>query len=139
MEKILVAYDGSTLSKKALQEAMAKARERQDTEVHVVTVINPTGPFTNVAVYKSIEEDLRKESKVELEKVEEEFRHVNHPIKTEVLAGNAGAEICKYARAQDMSLIMVGSRGLGNVKELFLGSVSHNVVQHSHCPVLVLK
>ncbi|KGP72150.1 universal stress protein [Pontibacillus yanchengensis] len=138
MQKILVAYDGSALSKQALQEARKKAEEFH-ADVHIITVINPTGPFTNKAVYKSIEEDLVNESRLELEKVESEFHGFTENITTEVLVGNAGAEICKYAKQHDIELIIIGSRGLGNVKELFLGSVSHNVVQHSHCPVLVIK
>ncbi|WP_202406216.1 universal stress protein [Pontibacillus yanchengensis] len=139
MQRILVAYDGSELSKQALQEARKKAEEFH-ADVHVITIINPTGPFTNKAVYKSIEEDLIKESELELKKVESgEFHDLSENITTEVLVGNAGAEICKYAEQHDIELIIIGSRGLGNVKELFLGSVSHNVVQHSHCPVLVIK
>ncbi|KGX86007.1 universal stress protein UspA [Pontibacillus litoralis JSM 072002] len=136
---MLVAYDGSKLSKQALQEAMNRADENPETEIHVVTVVNPTGPFTNKTIYKSIEDELRKDSKVELAKLVEQFKREDQHIETEVLTGNPGAQICKYAKNNDITLIMIGSRGLRNVKELFLGSVSHNVVQHAHCPVLIFK
>ncbi|MDF2937997.1 MAG: UspA domain protein, partial [Paenibacillaceae bacterium] len=34
---------------------------------------------------------------------------------------------------------IIGSRGLGGIREFVLGSVSHNVVQHAVVPVLVIK
>ena len=46
--------------------------------------------------------------------------------------------ILHVADEQDAGVIVMGSRGLGGVRALFLGSVSHGVVQHSHRPVLVV-
>jgi nucleotide-binding universal stress UspA family protein len=36
-------------------------------------------------------------------------------------------------------LIVIGSRGLGGMKRLLMGSVSESVVRHAHCPVLVVR
>jgi len=35
--------------------------------------------------------------------------------------------------------IIIGSRGLGRIRQFFMGSVSKYVVEHAHCPVLVVK
>ncbi|GGF25820.1 universal stress protein [Halobacillus andaensis] len=142
-ERILVAYDGSELSKKAIQEALTKEEANNEAEVHVVSVIKPTGPFTNAKMAESIGTELAEQLKSDLEAIKEEFKTVHHPIVTEALVGksesNPGVKICDYADEHDIDLIIIGNRGLGNVKKFFLGSVSNNVVQHAKCPVLVIK
>lgn len=52
--------------------------------------------------------------------------------------GSPTEEILRRARAENASLIIMGSRGRGYVSELFLGSVSHNVARHSEAPVLLI-
>jgi nucleotide-binding universal stress UspA family protein len=47
-------------------------------------------------------------------------------------------EILDVADQHDASLIVLGARGLSPVRSLFIGSVSHGVVQHSHRPVMVV-
>ena len=51
----------------------------------------------------------------------------------------AGSVILDFAMDNDMDLIVMGSRGLGVVKGVLLGSVSQYIVEQSKCPVLVVK
>ena len=51
----------------------------------------------------------------------------------------AGNVILDFAETNDIDLIVMGSRGLGVVKGVLLGSVSQYVVEQSKCPVLVVK
>lgn len=53
--------------------------------------------------------------------------------------GSPAVVILDFAKSNDMDLIIMGSRGLGVVKGVLLGSVSQYVVEQSECPVLVVK
>ncbi|MDP4550653.1 universal stress protein [Alkalihalobacillus macyae] len=138
---VLVAYDGSDLSMKALNEAIAMAKENPALQIDVVTALNPTAQISSAVVYASILNELRKEA-VDLLKVVSDELHEQLPnqvVRTMVLEGNPGNEIVKYADDHERDLIIMGSRGLNGLREWFLGSVSHAVLQRSHCPVLIIK
>lgn len=59
-------------------------------------------------------------------------------VETKVLTGSPFPEITRQIEASDVQLIVMGSQGHGFVKELFLGSVSHEVTRHSTVPVLLV-
>ena len=48
-------------------------------------------------------------------------------------------EILRVEKEEDVSLIVIGSHGTSNVKEMLLGSVSEKVVRKAEKPVLVVK
>ncbi len=58
------------------------------------------------------------------------------PVKPVLVAGSAAGAI--VAEATDATLVVVGARGLGGLKSLLLGSVSHQVAHHVPCPVVVI-
>ncbi|MBN8210346.1 universal stress protein [Bacillus sp. NTK071] len=138
---VLVAFDGSDLSMKALNEAIAMAKENPTLQIDVVTALNPTAQISSAVVYASILNELRKEAVDLLKQISEELHEQlpNHVVRTMVLEGNPGNEIVQYADEHERDLIIMGSRGLNGLREWFLGSVSHTVLQRSHCPVLIIK
>lgn len=142
-KNILVAYDGSILSRKAIEAAKHQATHHKDAEVHIISVIEETGPYTNVTVSESIGKELKAKFLPQMEKIEEEFKRIDLPITTEIIIaeGNEkpGSLIAKYAEEHENDLIVMGSRGLGNIQKVFLGSVSNEVVQKAKCPVLIIK
>ena len=54
-------------------------------------------------------------------------------------SGIPGSEICELAELWSADLIMVGSRGLQGLKEMFLGSVSNYITHHAPCSVLIVR
>ncbi|WCK53707.1 universal stress protein [Aneurinibacillus sp. Ricciae_BoGa-3] len=55
------------------------------------------------------------------------------------LAGFAAEGICHLANREGYDLIVIGSRGLGAIGEMILGSVSHKVLHQALCPVVIVK
>lgn len=62
----------------------------------------------------------------------------NAEVGIEIRKGSPFLEITRLVDASDVQLVVMGSQGSGFVKELFLGSVSHNVTRHSIAPVLLV-
>jgi len=59
-------------------------------------------------------------------------------VDVQIRYGNPTVEILHAVREIDPALIVMGSQGRGFVSELFLGSVSHNVVRQSKTPILLV-
>lgn len=143
MKKILVAYDGSEFSERAVEEAQKQAAQAEQAELHILSVVEVSGPSTNVLLQESFTTETAEKTQNQLQKLEESIEQNNLNIITKVLIAedkdNPGEKVCSYAKENGMEMIVVGSRGLGNVKGLFLGSVSNNIIQHAEIPVLVVK
>jgi len=142
--KILVAYDGSELCKIALMEAEIQANAVNEAEVHVLAVVchaSIATSFPTVAI--DMEKAEAEKLQAELGKIKANFVGENVAVYPKVLidhlARNAGRAIVEYAEEKEMDLIIIGSRGLGNVRGKILGSVSNQVVQRADCHVLVIK
>jgi len=58
-----------------------------------------------------------------------------HPI---LHSGTPGEAICQISNERDVTLVMVGSRGLNKLRRTFLGSVSDYVIHHAGRPVMVI-
>ncbi|HLR65974.1 universal stress protein [Virgibacillus alimentarius] len=142
-KKVLAAYDGSILSNEAIQEAKKQASLFPETEVHIFTVIESTGPTTNAAISRNITKEVSEKMLPQMEKIKQEFMEASIPVVTEVrfadIGDNPGKIICEYADNKGIDLIIAGSRGLGNIKSILLGSVSNHIVQNAKCRVLIVK
>jgi len=53
--------------------------------------------------------------------------------------GRADQEVVALAEELGAGLVVMGSRGLGGLRRLLMGSVSDSVIRHAHCPVLVVR
>lgn len=140
--RILVAHDGSNLSEKALDMAITLAKQDDRIELDVVTVSNPPA-ITSMGSYgiysQELIDELKSSSESMLQKVKEKLAPLANKSTTSLLEGSPGKMIVDHAKKSNCDLIIMGSRGLSNLAELFLGSTSHYVVQRAHCPVIIAK
>lgn len=74
-----------------------------------------------------------------LRKMKEELEATG-PVKVDVILsyGNPSKEIIDFIHTESVNLVVMGSQGRGYVKDLFIGSVSHNVARHSEASVLLV-
>jgi nucleotide-binding universal stress UspA family protein len=138
MKRILIATDGSSSARLAVDFGLGLATER--TEVVVVHVTDepswgesrfgPSGPLPG---WPPREEHA---SLADAAKLAEER---GLQVKTTLLAGDTVDEIVAYADSIDADLIVVGSRGRGNVASALLGSVSQGVLHEARRPVLIVR
>lgn len=141
ISKVVVAYDGSELSKKALERAIILAKQDEKMELNVVMAISrPVSTIYNYgAIGDTVQEANLEVAREMMKEVEEKLRAVPNKTETFIIEGNPAQKIEEFAENNHADLIIMGSRGLGGLKELFLGSVSHHVVQKAKCEVVIVK
>ena len=62
-------------------------------------------------------------------------------VKTEIFIDVKSVieSVIDYASRRNIDLIVIGTRGRTGLKRFFMGSVANGVVQHAHCPVLLVR
>ncbi|SEN70561.1 Nucleotide-binding universal stress protein, UspA family [Mesobacillus persicus] len=139
--RMVVPYDHSNSSKKALEMAMTLAAQDEKIEVNVLMVIQPEIPAASLAMTPLLPRlELQHEGAQEIRKeIEQKLESLPNKTRTYVLDGDPAQVIEEFARVNDADFIVIGSRGLSGLKEMFLGSVSNHVLHKATCPVLVVK
>lgn len=140
--KILLAYDGSKASNKALDKAVELAKAAPGSVLHVVHAFEFPRFFIGEALAPlpaSVNKDYYDLAVQTTEEVKQRLEGEGLHVQVELLQGSPAEVILNYAKEHGMDAIVIGSRGLGGIREFVLGSVSHNVVQSARIPVLVVK
>lgn len=140
--KILLAYDGSKASNKALDKAVELAKATPGSVLHVVHAFEFPRFFIGEALAPlpaSVNKDYYDLAVQTTEEVKQRLEGEGLHVQVELLQGSPAEVILNYAKEHGMDAIVIGSRGLGGIREFVLGSVSHNVVQSARIPVLVVK
>ncbi|MBY9082177.1 universal stress protein [Paenibacillus sp. HN-1] len=140
--KILLAYDGSKAANKALDRAIELAKVTPGSSLHVVHAFEFPRFFIGEALAPlpaSVNKDYYDLAVKTTEEVKQRLTDEGLNAKVELLQGSPAETILKYAKDNEIDIIVIGSRGLGGIREFVLGSVSHNVVQSARIPVLVVK
>jgi nucleotide-binding universal stress UspA family protein len=142
MRKVLVAVDGSPNALRAVQHVLAD-RDAYREPLHAV-LVNVQPPVVSGAVKTFLsQEQITHYYHDEGEKALAEARALVEKagvgFECHILVGEIAPTIAKFARETGCALIVMGTRGLGSVSGLFLGSVATKVVHLSDVPVLLLK
>jgi nucleotide-binding universal stress UspA family protein len=150
--KILVAIDYSERSNYVFDAALslAKANKANLMLLNVISDTEEDYPQLPTYSYYPILDDRTAEiyhQKLEeykqarldlLRSLTEIATEADVPTEFSQISGNPGRILCDMAENWQADLIVVGSRGLTGIKEMFLGSVSNYVTHHASCSVLIV-
>jgi nucleotide-binding universal stress UspA family protein len=137
-QSLLVPYDGSEFSKKALRRAgeMAKTDGGQVTVLYVIPRYEEMMEF-----YRS--DSIKKSLHAEAEKILSEAKtmasEMGITVRTEIREGHASDEIVAAAQKFENDLIAMGTYGWKGVNNAIMGSTTNRVIAHASCPILVVK
>ncbi|OKI66860.1 universal stress protein [Micromonospora sp. CB01531] len=136
---VVVGVDGSPTSLTAAEHA-ARAAVQRSRPLHLVHgYLHPLGYGVPLNPYDLGVPAPTEAARKMLEQVAGDLtdRHPGLRVEVRQVAGGPGATLVEESRRAD--LVVVGSRGMGGFAGLLLGSVSGQVAQHGHCPVLVVR
>ena len=149
--KILVCTDGSGQSQKAIEAAAKIACGCDDHEVAVVHVYERSkeGPYRiegNKSLsedmnrqFRALEEQKKKDSQKILSAAAQHFSKQNVKVTMIGKEGNPAETIVNIVSDEGFDIVVLGRRGLGGFKKLFLGSVSNAVLNEAKANVLIVK
>jgi nucleotide-binding universal stress UspA family protein len=134
MGRMLVACDGSELSRKALEKAINMAGEAD--EIVVLYVI----PQAIIEEFKGVIPEVTKSAAQEVvNQAMEVLKSRGKKGLALVREGPIAEEIIHFARELECSLILIGSKGMGKIGTFALGSVAEMVAKGADRPVLIIK
>ena len=142
-EKILYPTDFSDVAEKALNY-VKKLKDSGAREVIVLHVIDERD-FERLHRFMGEEklEDLKKyreeEAQKHLKEIAKDLAGAGLEVTLRLATGIPVREILKAEKDEHVSAIIIGSHGMSNIQELFLGSVSEKVIRRSLTPVFVIK
>jgi len=133
----LFAHDGGMLAERALVYLEHVAQVEQ-AEVIVLHVYQIPERYTTVDGYEELRAQYEAIGKEIVDDAVGQLQERDIDARGLVLPGDSARVILETAAREEVSLIVMGTRGPSNMAELVVGSVSVEVLRHASCPVLVV-
>jgi nucleotide-binding universal stress UspA family protein len=134
---VVVGVDGSGPSRAALAWALTEAAAH-DATLRIVNVYDLAPYISTLGTAVPPDSELiDRSSRALLEEVTADAK--DSGVEVEVIAASGPTAKTLLGVASGADLLVVGSRGLGGLRRLLLGSVSEHCVYHSSCPVAVVR
>lgn len=140
MTELLVPFDNSASARRALEHAIRIAQASDDVSLHVLSVLGAVDADTQELVAASEIHRVLSDETVRQQKAARDLLDpTGLPCVYHAEPGLPGAVIADYARNHSIDHIVMGTRGLGKIAGLLMGSVANRVVHEVACPVTLVK
>jgi nucleotide-binding universal stress UspA family protein len=153
--KILVPYDASQMSDKALERAIEIAKTNQSVIfiIHVIPEIpissrqisniqtSDKGEITITPSTKEVYDKMESDMNAVINKKKKEYSNEQINIKSSIKIGSIVETIVKFTKEKDIDLIVFGNKGLSGLSGFFKGldSVSRRVAEKTSCDILIVR
>jgi nucleotide-binding universal stress UspA family protein len=139
IKRILLPFDGSSHSQNATKYALSLAK-LYGAHVTIVCCYEFRGNMPEVPEFliKDVKTNLKAEAKGTLKKAGDVFENQGVKFTLETIEGAAGYVLTNLAKSKEFDLIIMGSHGHSDIAGLFLGSVTHKVLNTIYCPIMVV-
>lgn len=139
-EKILLPFDGSAYSMNATKYALelAKRYGAHVTIIHCFDEWDASVSEIPDSLLEEIRANKKEEAETLLKKAKGIFENQGVEFTTEAVAGSPGYVLSSRSKSKEYDLIIMGSHGHSDIAGLFLGSVTHKVLNTIYCPVLIV-
>jgi len=137
-KKILNPVDGSENSRNATRYAVTLAKQFNSKIIllhcHSRFPVVLSEPYFQQAI-----DEIMKTSETLVEPHEAILEEAGVEFEVRILEGLPGSTIAEVVSIEKIDLVVMGSRGVSDFEGLFLGSVAHQVLHKSDCPVFIAK
>ncbi|MGX4640397.1 universal stress protein [Massilia sp. SYSU DXS3249] len=139
-KKILVPIDGSDSALRALRHAAARAREKPGVRLELLHVLDPTSSRSYASLSPAELTRLAPDEFVRvLGPARELLDSEGIPYEVHCRTGDPGRQIGHHLAQAGSAAVVMGTRGLGLMGNLVIGSVASQVVYHAQVPVTLIK
>jgi nucleotide-binding universal stress UspA family protein len=146
IKKILVATDASAASNRAVSMAayMAACHEAELLILHVIrdmqlpTLVKKAPELEDFAnaredILRQVAENILQEAEVRAKKGGAK------KIQTAIGSGDPASSVIGFAKRRNIDIIVIGTRGLGKIKEVLMGSVSRKIANSAEANCLIVR
>jgi len=135
--RIIVAIDGSEHSNRAVSCAR-ELTERFGASLWLVHAYPQTSDLRSYEQFGKLIARRKRAGQSILDEARIFLGEINFEINEELLEGPEAEAILSVTEIQKIGLILMGTRGLGSLEGILLGSVSRKVTHHASCPVMLV-
>eukprot|EP00298_Acanthocystis_sp_HF-20_P025635 c37807_g1_i1.p1 GENE.c37807_g1_i1~~c37807_g1_i1.p1 ORF type:complete len:148 (+),score=61.22 c37807_g1_i1:1-444(+) len=147
----MVLVDGSEHADKAFEKAL---EFKQDADTLYIchscqypeqVLATPMAPMGGIPIDLQFFEEQKKMLEEHAKKIVAKYlehcksRNLSNVHSFVLTAGHPKEQVCEFAKEKSVNTIFVGTRGLGAIKKIFVGSFSDYILHHAECDVMLVK
>ncbi len=142
MSNILLPVDGSETCLRAVEYMIKRMQQLREPPTLYLLTIHPPIPYANVASavgQEAITRFYREEGEAKLKSARDMLDAAQVKYSFHIIVGDPAEVIARFAAERGIDEIVMGTRGLGAVSNVLIGSVASKVIQLASVPVTLVK